>query len=59
MSDLDARIARFRLRPDECLAIAERVGDAGLRANYIAVAESYLRLAESELDRAAAALREP
>ena len=54
MSELDKRIARYRSRAEECLAIAEQVGDERLRAQYMDVAESYLKLAEAELDRAAA-----
>ena len=57
MSDLDERIARYRTRAHECLAIAEQIGDDRLRAQYMDVAESYLKLAETELDRAAAARR--
>lgn len=55
MSDLEQRIARCRTRAEECLAIAEQIDDAALRAQYMDVAESYLKLAEAELDRAAAA----
>jgi hypothetical protein len=55
MSDLDERIARYRTRAHECLAIADQIGDQGLRAQYMDVAESYLKLAESELGRAAEA----
>lgn len=55
MSDFDERIARYRTRAQECLAIADRIGDETLRAQYMDVAESYLKLAESELGRAAAA----
>jgi hypothetical protein len=36
------------------LAIDEQIGDETLRAQYVEVAESYLKLAASELDRAAA-----
>lgn len=57
MSDLDERIARYRTRAHECLALAEQADDAALRAQYMDVAESYLRLAEVELGRAAAAAR--
>ena len=53
MSDFDERIARYRTRAQECLAIADRIGDETLRAQYMDVAESYLKLAESELGRAA------
>ena len=59
MSDLDLRIARYRTRAEECLAIAEQIDDVRLRSQYMDVAESYLKLAEAELERAAAALKPP
>ena len=59
MSDLDLRITRYRTRAEECLAIAEQIDDAQLRAQYMDVAESYLKLAEAELERAAAVLKPP
>lgn len=58
MSDLAARVVRYRIRAEECLAIAEQIGDEGLRAQYMAMAENYLKLAKGELGRDAPA-REP
>jgi hypothetical protein len=58
MPDLAARIVRYRIRAEECLAIAELVGDDGLRAQYMDMAENYLKLAEGERGRDAPA-REP
>lgn len=58
MSDLDRHIARYRARAEECRVIAERIGDARPRAQYMDAAGSYLKFAEIEIGRAAS-LRKP
>jgi hypothetical protein len=58
MSDLAARVVRYRIRAEECMAIAEQVGDEELRAQYMDMAENYLKLAAGEFGRDAPA-REP
>ena len=54
MSDLAARRSLAH-RAEECLAIAEQVGDEELRAQYMDMAENYLKLAADEFGRDAPA----
>ena len=50
MPDPQSRIRRYQTRADECMAIADKGGDPLLRTQYIRVAETYLKLIESELN---------
>lgn len=49
MPDPQSRIRRYQQRAEECLEIAEGLGDGHLRSQYMRVAETYLRLVEIEL----------
>lgn len=49
MPDPQSRIKRYQTRADECMNIADTLGDPLLRLQYMRVAESYLKLVEIEL----------
>ena len=49
MPDPQSRIKRYQERVEECMSIADRLGDPLTRAQYMHVAESYLKLIEIEL----------
>jgi hypothetical protein len=50
MPDPQSRIKRYQTRADECMNIADTLGEPLLRQQYMRVAESYLRLVEIELN---------
>lgn len=49
MPDPQSRIRRYQQRAEECIELAGGLGDGLLRAQYLRVAETYLRLVEIEL----------
>lgn len=53
MPDPQSRIKRYQERAEECMSVAEMVADPLTRAQYMRVAETYLRLIEMELRSAA------
>ena len=50
MPDPQSRIKRYQSRAEECMNIADALGDPLLRQQYMRVAESYLKLIEIELN---------
>ena len=50
MPDPQSRIGRYQRRAEECMEIADRLGDPLLRSQYMRVAETYLKLVEIELN---------
>ena len=51
MSTARDRAQRYCERADECIRLADIVGDDPLRKSYIKVAEHYLLLAQAELQQ--------